>query len=230
VASIVGIANRATQKVGAQSILALDANTREARAVSLCYDSVRQALLRRYRWKFAKKRVLLPADIKAPAFGAAASFTLPADCIRELPPPGARFWHKEGRQLLIGDGYPVPPGGALQLQYISDVTDPNLMDPSFRECLAHKIAIEISDQLTNGVTRKNGLLDEWKNVYSEAVQADSFEDPPEESAPDTWITARQDGFFLGAQFFTVVPTAPAPAPAPVFLYYEAGYGPLDYVA
>lgn len=226
-ASIVGIANRAIQKVGAKRILALTDNSREARAINACYDSVRSALLRRYRWKFAKKRAIVAADAATPAFDFAYQFTLPADCLRVILQPGDTDWHVEGRKVLTRYD------SVLQLNYIANVVDPNLFDAQFAELFSLKLAIEICDELTDTVTRKKNLQDEWKEAYAEASQSDSFEDPPIDAPDGTWITARHDGFYFGSRFLSRVPTSPyaptitATAP-PRSTYFAGDYALSDY--
>ena len=63
-ASEVDIANRALQKLGAESIVSLTQDSENARACNLCYEPIRDAELRAHPWNFAIKRASLAADSK----------------------------------------------------------------------------------------------------------------------------------------------------------------------
>ena len=204
-ASVVGICNRALQKVGANRILALTDNSREARSCNNAYDSVRQALLRKYRWNFATTRVVLAPDSNAPAYDYLYQFTLPSDCLRIiLPNDNTLDWQVEGRKILTNGGTQSSAiegasltGGtgtsssvSLRLRYISDVVDPNIFDAMFREALAFKLAIEMCDELTQSNAKKQGLRDEYRDFIADSYLSDSLENTPVDAPEDLWVTAR----------------------------------------
>ena len=204
-ASVVGICNRALQKVGANRILALTDNSREARSCNNAYDSVRQALLRKYRWNFAITRVVLAPDSATPAYDYLYQFTLPSDCLRIiLPNDNTLDWQVEGRKILTNGGTQSSAiegasltGGtgtsstvALRLRYVSDVSDPNIFDAMFREALALKLAVEMCDELTQSNAKKQALRDEYKDYIADCYLSDSLESIPVDPPEDLWVTAR----------------------------------------
>jgi len=210
VASIVGICNRALQIVGANRILALTDNSREARSCNNAYDPVRLALLRRYTWGFAKTRAVLAPDTTTPSFGYQYQFSLPSDCLRVLlPNDNTLDWAIEGRKILTNGGTDstaiagsnltyvagsssISSTGAqtLYLRYIANVTDPNVFDPMFAEAFALKMAVEMCDELTQSNQKKSVLMGEFRDYLSECKLTDSLETVPDAAPVDRWISAR----------------------------------------
>lgn len=207
-ASIVGICNRALQNVGANRILNLTDNSREARSCNNAYDSVRRGLLRSYFWNFAVKRVVLTPDSTTPAFDYLYQFSLPADCVRILlPNDNTLDWVLEGRKILTNGGTnstaieganltivanssSVTPAVSMNLRYISDITDPNQFDAMFCEALALKLAVEMCDELTQSNQKKAQLKQDFKDYIAECYLSDSLENTPADPPEDLWITAR----------------------------------------
>lgn len=188
-ASEVEICNRALQKLGAKRITALTEDSVNARACNAAYATLRDALLRAHPWVFAIDRAELAADSTAPDWGRANAFQLPSDFIRLLRPyPEDNSldldWQIEGQKIYSDDSDPI------YIRYIKRVTDPNLMDPLFREALSTKIAFEVCEEITQSNEKKSQLREDLKTAIAEARKANAFEqvsaDPPE----DTWITAR----------------------------------------
>lgn len=188
-ASVVEICNRALQKVGAPAITSLSDNSKSARECNVAYEPVRDALLREFPWKFAIKRVSLAADATDPDFGRATAFSLPADYIALLPPYEdtnfeALDWIVEGGKLLTNDSAPLP------VRYVSKITDPNLMDPLFREALSAYIADEICEALTQSNSKKLTCENVKKETIKKARQAGSFESTVSLPPEDTFLTSR----------------------------------------
>lgn len=186
------VANLALQSVGANRISALTDNTTNAREVNAVYDTLRQALLRRNRWKFAITRRTLSEDSTAPAFGRAARYQLPNDYLYLVPPyPEDRViphdWIVEGRYIYTDDAT------SIDVRYIQDVTDESLMDPLFRLALAKKIAVQILPKFKPSNTTAMKLRQEYKDALAEASRVDAIEKLPVEPAEDTWIGIRSSG-------------------------------------
>lgn len=189
-ASEVSIANRALQKLGATRIASLSDASTSARAANACYEILRDAELRRHAWNFAISRAALAADATAPDWGRANAFELPTDFLRLLPPyPEDNLntldWQIEGRKIYTDDSAP------LYIRYVAQVTDPNTMDPLFRELLASRMAVEMCEELTQSNTKKAALRDEIKETIAEAKRTNAIENVSAETPEDTWLTARQ---------------------------------------
>lgn len=186
-ASEVEICNRALQRLGAGRIVALDGANKESRECNTAYAPLRDFLLRSHPWSFAIQRAALAADVDAPIGDDApdAQYTWPTDALRILLPKSASLdWIIEGRKILTSDTAP------LYIRYVARITDPNTMDPMFREALACLIGFEICESITQSNTKKAGLRDDLRDIIAEARRTNAIEKPPVESADDTWDTDR----------------------------------------
>lgn len=188
-ASEVEICNAALQKLGAKRIVELAEDSRNGRACNAAYSRLRDAELRAHTWNFAKSRASIPAAAEAPAFGKARSFPLPSDWLRMISPypemnSNSRDWQIEDRAIYTNDSAP------LQIRYIKQETDPNKMDPLFREALASRMAMEMCEEITQSNTKRQLAAQDYKSAISEARRTNAIESIPAESVEDTWITVR----------------------------------------
>lgn len=184
-ASEVEICNRALQKIGADRIVALDQDSRNARACNSAYSVVRDAELRAHPWSFAIKRDSLAADVAVPSgedFD--RQFTLPTDCLRVLMPADLYLdWTIEGRKILTNDAAPV------YLRYISRVEDPSQFDVLFIEALASRLAHELCEQITQSNSKKESARQDYKDAIREARRVNAIEKIADEAPEDPWIAA-----------------------------------------
>ena len=191
-ASQIDIANRALQKVGAKQIGSLTEGSVEADAVNSCYDILLNAELQTNAWKFALKRVQLPANSSTPdpeAQVRAFVFQLPSDFVRVAPfdPVEETFpldHLVEGRTIVSDDASP------LDLRYVSNTVAPEKYDPLFIEALAARISIEIVETLTQSNTKKAALEDAYAAHVRTARSRNAIQAEPTQSEVDDWITVR----------------------------------------
>jgi hypothetical protein len=213
--SEVQIANRALTKLGDKRILSLTQDDPAGRVMNSIYAPVRDAELRRARWKFALKRDQLTADVAAPLWGQTYQYQLPTDYLAMVqvgefyvrPSSKERGpWQIEGRKLLTD----MPP--QLSVRYIYKCEDTSLFDPLFVECLACKMAYEACEALTQSNTKKADALTAYKFAMDEAMRADALEIPPEEYPWGSWLESREgpaatlngpNQQFFGSSGFTV---------------------------
>ena len=189
-ATEVGIANRALQLLGAKSITSLTDDSTNARAVNLAYEPVKLSELRKHVWNFAVARASLAASSTAPLFTKTNSFPLPSDFLRLLPQDPEDLtntldWQIEGRNIVTNDSDP------LEIRYIYDVTDPNEMDPLFREAFSAKLAESICEQLTQSNTKIANISAMYKDLILDAKRTNAIENVAAEAPEDTWITVRE---------------------------------------
>ena len=186
-ASTTGICNRGLQILGAARLLDITDDSRNGRACNACYESLRQSELRKHRWRFPIKRdVLAPLVETDPHSEFDYIYQLPSDCLKILKPendPGCD-WQIEGRKLYTNDG------DALNLRYISDVTDPNTMDVNFREMLSAKMAEQMCEEITQSNTKKADASAFYKEAKMEARRSNAFETIPATPEDDSYWTAR----------------------------------------
>lgn len=189
-ASTVEICNRALQILGAAPITSLDDDSRNARACTLAYDNSRLALLEKYVWGCAIKRAQLAAEATEPEFGKARSFPLPSDFVRLAPnypeeTSPTRDWEIEGRKILTNDSAP------LNIRYIFSLTDPNEMNPLFREALSGEIAYQMCESLTQSNTKKADAKLARDEAIREARRVNGIQKVPVQTAESLWITTRR---------------------------------------
>jgi len=189
-ATKVEIANRCLQHLGAKRIVSLDEDSRNGRSVSAAFEPIKLAELRKHPWSFAARRVQLAEDSTPPAFGKTTSYTLPADFVRLLnPDPDFNFndldWQIEGRKLLTNDT------GPLNFRYIYDVTDPNEMDPLFRETFSAALALALAEEITQSNSKIANIEALYTKSITEAKKANAFERVALQAPTDPWITIRR---------------------------------------
>jgi len=188
-ASEVEIANRALQRLGAKSITNLSDDSRNARAVNLAYESVKLSELRKHPWSFAVKRAQLAASSTTPLFTKSNAFPVPSDFVRLLSQDpedlmNSNDWQIEGINIVTNDDAP------LEIRYIYDVTDPNIMDPLFREAFAAKLAEELCEEITQSNTKKADAFIAYKEIIAEAKRVNAIEKTAEDPPEDKWVTVR----------------------------------------
>lgn len=201
------IANRALTKLGDQRVLSLLDDTNAGRTLNAMYVPVRDAELRRHRWKFAVKRDSLLALVDAPAWGYLYQFPLPADYLalvqvndfyirpasKDKGPWSIERASDGSGSVLLSDL--VAP---LKIRYVSRVTNAGLFDPLFAECLAAKLAVEACEALTQSSTKKETLLKEYQFALMDAARVDALELPPDELPWGSWLESRE-GANVGLQ-------------------------------
>lgn len=188
-ASEVSICNRALQKLGAGRITSLTQDSVSARACNVCYEELRDAELSAHEWSFALDRAELAADATAPDFGRANAFQLPTDYLRLARPYvedniNDLDWIIEGQKIYSDDSDPI------QIRYVKRITDPNIMHVLFREALASRMALEMCEELTQSVSKKEGLWKDYLATIREARRVNAILKVPAVPPTDPWLTVR----------------------------------------
>lgn len=186
--SPVEIANAALTKLGAPLITSFTEATPEAKTCNECYDRLRQVELRKHRWSFAIQRFQLAADVAIPLFNFQKQYSLPAGVLRVLDPdPNENTTYNrqiEGNKILTQE--PAP----LDVRFVMDITDCNLMDPLFRDALSARMALEMCEKMTQSNQKKMSLKDDYKDAIAEAKRINAIELPPQVAPTDDWLLTR----------------------------------------
>lgn len=183
-ASNVKIANCALAKIGADTISAFTEDSKEARAINLLYDNVRDTVLRDHSWNFATKRATLPALVSTPDWGYAYEYQLPGDCLRVVGIQDDRVAYKiEGRKL-------VTDSAAINIKYVYRVTDPNEFSPNFTDAFVTRLSAELSYLITQSNTVAGQMFDLYDKRLKEAKTLDAKEDTPDQIQITPWLDAR----------------------------------------
>lgn len=177
------IVNLALARVGQGTIVNINDNDRLSRTAKLHYATKRDNLLRMYRWKFAIKRIELPALLTAPVFGYEYAYQLPTDCIRVLsvneidpefdPDIDITLWDREGDTIVTDESAPI------KVKYIRRVTDPNHFDPAFKDALSAYLSIYFAPsfrETESNLTTK--LMEEFEITVRNAKYISAIEGRP----------------------------------------------------
>lgn len=193
-------ANLALQRIGQAPVAALTEQVKRARAAARAFGSVRDALIRRHPWNFAKQRVALTAMSPAPSDGPFARRFLLADTHLVV-------WGVEGlgedEWEVAGDaptGAASPPLAGPRWLYcdleaplaiIGVVRDPAFWDPIFLDVFADKLAAELAPALAASPSAGDEFEQRAEAKLMRAVRADSREAAPSRRPQTTsWIAAR----------------------------------------
>lgn len=183
-ASNVQIANWALAKIGADTITSFTEDSKEARAVNLLYESVRDTVLRDHSWNFATKRISLPSLVSTPAWGYDYEYQLPSDCLRVISIQDDLIAYKiEGRKL-------VTDSDEINLRYVYRVTDPNEFSPNFIDAFVTRLSAELSYLITQSNTVAGQMFDLYERKLKEAKTLDAKEETPDQIQITPWLDAR----------------------------------------
>lgn len=196
--SDVSICNRALDKLGADSITSLTDDNDRARRMNRAYEPVRQAELRRRRWKFSIKRTSLAALSDEPDSDFSYQYQLPNDYLRLLPGgdlyasedlsdyrsgPNAEYQVENGKILTNREA-------PLSIRYIADITDASLFDSAFAEALSARLAYENCEAITGSSSKQEQCRGDYLMAVREAARASAIESAPEYTSDSEWIMAR----------------------------------------
>lgn len=200
-AAPIDIANLALSILGKPPIASFTDNKVTAQVINVEYDLLRRGMLEGPgTWRFSIKRANLPSLTTVPVSGPYTTmFELPSDCLRILQVgdtwPGLDLsdyrqgptdadYTQEGRMILCDYGTP------LSLQYVADVTDVTQWNPNFLVALAGEIAWTCCERLTGSDAKQEAAKDRKDKAYSKAAMSNALVNPPQNTADDTWMIAR----------------------------------------
>jgi len=157
------------------SIIVLTANT-----FSIGVDGT---LFTAYTSGGTAKKALTPIQAD---FGLKNIFTLPSDFVRvlEMPEDTTDDYRIRGQLLYTDAGITVP------LYYVRRETDLRKWDPLLVSAMEARLALELSELLTQSNSKKEALLGDYERVLGRAKSADGQEQTPSEFATDVYITSR----------------------------------------
>lgn len=186
--SVTSICNRALQRLGTSNrILGITDDTRNGRACNACYESIRDAELRKHYWNFAKmdSGPLAPLSAAPDDPNYTYAFLLPSDCVRIMKPTDPLLdWQLRGRKILTNDD------DVLYLTYIAKITDPNLFDPLFAEMVSMRMADAMCEEITQSTSKQQAIRQDYKDIEDDARRTNAFETIPVVSEDGSWLLAR----------------------------------------
>jgi len=183
------IFNMALQNIGQNLLNSVNEDTKEAKELSLRYDSCRRFVLSSHRWSFAMKRMLLNADAETPAFNWQYQYQLPVDCLKVVSTKNNEASKNyisnpiidetkvsglaaeqpddfivEGKKILTNLS-------SMGIIYIADIIDESLFSQGFVDALSYYLAYAVSERLKGSAN--NDMLTMYQNQISTAKTTDA---------------------------------------------------------
>lgn len=191
-ATEVQICNLALTAVGANTIVSLGDNTKEAQFCTIFYPMYRDYLLRLHPWNFAQVRVSLPQLLTPPAFGFDFAYQLPADCCRvtETDLDVHDEWRVEGRTLVCNVD-------EVNIVYTKYLVDPSQFDALYSVTLSFLLAWKLSKVLTGKQNYTTALHGEYLEHLNTARTVDGMEGTPAVITHHDLVDARMSNVVYG---------------------------------
>lgn len=194
----IDIANRALLKIGAERITNFEDESKEAQAIRLCWEAVRDREIAAYPWAFSLRRASLPALAEAPAWGYANQYQLPegflglhwvdgydvSSTAMDYLDGTESAWRVEGGKILTDREAP------LKIIYYAREVDPQQWGAQFCEVMALALAIEICDDVTGDLRKKQGLQQDKREAIAMARRLNAIQQAPRAIPDGSWITER----------------------------------------
>lgn len=164
------ICSGALQLVGQSSIQNLTDDNDRARKCAELYPVKRDALLRKYRWKFATKWQELSANAVNYSKAYGNSYLIPGNCLRvlsvndtdpEFSPPQDVTWDIEGSNIVTDERAPI------KVKYISRETNTSRFDASFIACLELYLAKYLSASYREVSPNQLGV---WEELFQQELR------------------------------------------------------------
>lgn len=186
------IVNKALALLGSTTrITHIEDGTGPAKTALALFDEARDGTTADHPWNFAIKRAALAADSAAPLFEFDRAFTLPADCLRWLPPAKGDDHYFDGVEedgkILTDEEAP------LYIRYIRRVEDPGKWSQGFRHALACRLAMEMAEP----ITQQTKMSMKMEKLYDAALRKAKRQDglasgrrSRKASSRSTWLEAR----------------------------------------
>ena len=187
-ASAIEVANMALSLVGDETIATFSDENKRARMVALHFDQARKSALRMAVWGCCTKRVSLPKDATAPAWGWENRFALPGDYIRLadiLNTSKDCSYEIEDRFIVTNLEAP------LKIRYVFDDQDVSGFDPLLTQVFVHNLAMMLVEPLSHSSTRYDRLEAALRMYLARASRVDGSEKPARDIKPSSWVTARR---------------------------------------
>lgn len=192
-ASEVEICNEALSRIGQSLLLADTGLTPEeiadalqspaAQQCALWYPKARDAVLRRYKWPFANRRVALAVVAGETRSDWTYVYAVPADCLavrfvtlpgvrnprpNQIPPSKIEARRDPATGDVVGKLLLCDQKDA-ELVYTMRVANPAAFDPDFENALAYRLAADLARSVIRGVEGAK-LAIEMSNAYELAVR------------------------------------------------------------
>ena len=178
------IANMAIMMLGEEPLSSMEDGTKVADMADAFFDVCLETALSEHDWTFARKRTTLSSDTTVPAFGYSARFLLPSDynhMVREMTDEEYEFREE--------NGYILADQETIQLIYIANITNLNVLRPKFVDALASLLASYIA----YGIKADSNTAERFRSLYEMKIQKAKGQDGSGvgiDEALDDWVGDR----------------------------------------
>ena len=162
--------NSALQRIGAESVADEWTESKEAVLCRRYYDNAVNIILRAHPWNFATRRIALPLNATAPAFGWSKAFDLPIDYVSmiSLADPTDIYTIESGQVLTNAVNG--------NCKYIAEQPDPTRIPSDVTRCIVLQLASDMAMNLSNSAGISDRLLNELEQAaLPRARQANTYE-------------------------------------------------------
>lgn len=91
---------------------------------------------------------------------------------------------------------------SLNVRFVKDVTNVDLMDPMFQLALAAKIAFQVCEEITNSNAKQQLAEKRYKEAVMGARRVNAIEKPGVKPGVDSWLTVRNNGLDPTQYYFS----------------------------
>lgn len=195
--SDVVLCNRFLTRIGANTILSLDQETKEARVCKANFEFLRDDVNSAHAWGFAVKRVELAQSTTAPVYGASYAYTIPDDLLGFI----TEYNELQGidAPYRIEGDYIVTNAASVKIEYVARITDLNKWSILAREALIARLQVELSRAITGTADGTKAYFDIYLNKLSLAGSHNAAESTPRELIVDTYLEARNGSYGVGSK-------------------------------
>lgn len=171
--SLLSIYNKALAHVGAGRLTSVDDENNRAEVCNDMYEFALDACLEAREWSFATRRIkALPNQLATPPWGFNFAYNLPNQFISILEVRNGRnndvIWVVEGDHIFATEH-------AVDIRYVTRVTDTNKFTATFVNALAYKLAAEICIPLTENSALFDKLELRYQNEINRAGALDGLQ-------------------------------------------------------
>jgi len=185
------IASMAAGLLDDYSVTSLDDDTPLGRYMAREFGTVRREVLEEYPWHRARKIATLTELAEAPAFGFAAKYQIPSDCLRMYRISSDGIFNAAPIKFKVyGTELHCDTTSELYVVYIRDLTTMSAWSALMGRVFVAKMAMYASQ----GVTGKAGYFEKTKAAYQDASIAARAVDALSEGSEETLYDNGYDGF------------------------------------
>lgn len=216
--SQVGIVNLACIRTGVKRISAITENSEPAIVANAVWQYIRDEVLAAKDWKFAKTRVALAQNATTPEYQFDYAYTLPTDFLRlcmqdksdvSVFPSGLYSQDTTGQIYLNDFYYPYKiealadgtlclltnydnTSDSLYITYIRRITDVTKFSPAFVNCLANRLAAELSIAITESRSKFSDMMNLYEATLKRAEAHNMSLDYQDETGDSSWVDAGRE--------------------------------------